>query len=153
MVNPGHSVYVLTLADGYLYVGMSANLQTRLSDHQSAVTRNNLDHVALYVRSHGGPGQVNILATGLSRDDALSVEAYATTQLYACGYRATCHPWRLKYDHPWRKAVGPKRDAPPPLALTNAWLSARGWNPQGPTRPPPTRGVKRRKSRQRSNVT
>ena len=81
----GHSVYRLTFADGSAYVGMTGReVLNRIEEHFGAGERGNgIGNLGIRERAALGPWRIEVLASGLSRDDAMALERLETARLPA----------------------------------------------------------------------
>ena len=81
----GHSVYRLTFADGSAYVGMTGrDILNRIQEHFGAGERNDgIGNIAIQERATLGAWRIEVLASGLSRDDAIALERQEIARLPA----------------------------------------------------------------------
>lgn len=72
----GYSVYCLTFADGAQYVGMTGRgILNRLEEHFGGGERGNgIGEIAIVERAALGPWRAEVIATGLSKQNAQDVE-------------------------------------------------------------------------------
>lgn len=87
------TVYCLTLADGWLYVGQTKELHKRLCKHRRPWGGSRPNATDLYIRAHGGPVDVAILGEMETVDGAKALEERAVTNLRTCGYLVVAHAW------------------------------------------------------------
>ena len=80
-----HSVYRLTFADGSAYVGMTGrDVLNRIEEHFGAGERGNgIGNLGIRERAAIGAWRIEVLASGLSRDDAIALERQETARLPA----------------------------------------------------------------------
>ena len=76
----GHSVYRLTFADGSAYVGMTGrDVFNRIKEHFGAGERGNgIGNLGIRMRAALGAWRIEVLTSGLSRDDAMALERLET---------------------------------------------------------------------------
>lgn len=81
----GHSVYRLTFADGSAYVGMTGrSVLNRIEEHFGAGERGDgIGNFAIQERAALGAWRIEVLASGLSRDDAKAFERQEIARLPA----------------------------------------------------------------------
>ena len=79
----GHSVYRLTFADGSAYVGMTGrDILNRIQEHFGAGKRGNgIGNIAIQERAALGAWRIEVLASGLARDDAIALERQEIVRL------------------------------------------------------------------------
>lgn len=81
----GHSVYRLTFADGSAYVGMTERgVLNRIQEHFGAGERGDgIGNIAIQERATLGAWRIEVLATELSRGDAMAFERQEIARLPA----------------------------------------------------------------------
>jgi len=81
----GHSVYRLTFADGSGYVGMTGrDVLNRIEEHFGAGERGDgIGNLDIRERAALGAWRIEVLDSGLSRDDAMARERQETARLSA----------------------------------------------------------------------
>jgi predicted GIY-YIG superfamily endonuclease len=80
-----HSVYRLTFADGSAYAGMTGrDVLNRIEEHFGAGERGSgIGNLGIRERAALGSWRIEVLASGLSRDDAMALERQETARLPA----------------------------------------------------------------------
>ena len=81
----GHSVYRLTFVDGSAYVGMTGrDILNRIEEHFGAGERGNgIGNLAIRERAALGAWRIEVIASGLSLDDAMALERQEIARLPA----------------------------------------------------------------------
>ena len=111
------TVYILSLADGWLYVGQTQDLTRRLKTHTGDQS-SSPDSTHLYIKAHGGVQHVTCVAEVDTREKAIEIEEQTVKNLITAGYSATCHPWRSldgQTSAEWKSTGGGRLDLSRPV--------------------------------------